>query len=556
MMKRIIAVAALLVLLTAAWPSNAAPNTDRIRVLITRFGTLYEAEIQFSGSYSCENLYFQREMKITVTAEGKKGLLLRYGGLVLSSNGPLTLLRHQTQGENGLRLQGTLNLYTGDLTITNQNGVLQLVLSVPLEEYLLGVLPYEMSSGFPLEALKAQAVAARTYALTRRNPDRDYDVVDNTNDQVYAGILEDAAIIRKAISGTEGICVYYQGSLVTCYYTASNGGRVESIADAWGMLGKQYEYVRSKADPYDLENDESVVKQAVIPVHPENEASEALEPLLSLLRTAAAGPLKKLGYSDAPEDISIQSIDEIVAVGDVPDTLSFTLHLAGRRIADPDEHEVSFYSGKAEEQPAETPAPGAMASLSNPVQVTLPIFPELEKALQISINTSANELWSVKAEKDRFVIEARRFGHGVGLSQRGAQRMAAAYHWTYQQILHFYYSNVTLRKVKLAAATPAPKLTYDFDATPGPKPTATPRPTLMPLVLKPDQGEKLATVDQIEQDSTLNLRSAPDTSSEIVMRLYYGQQLAILEHLPGGWVHVRTDSAEGYVMEKFISIQE
>ena len=191
-------------------------------------------------------------------------------------------------------------------------------------------------------------------------------------------------------------------------------------------------------------------------------------------------------------------------------------------------------------------------SLSNPISVTIPIFPELEKALSLSINIAENELWTVKTQKNSFVIEARRFGHGVGLSQRGAQRMAAAFGWDYKQILHFYYSGVTLKQINLTSFTSAPAVEYDYDATPGPRHTATPRPTLMPVTLLPDGKESLVIVDGVAEDSSLNLRAGPDTASDIITRLYYGQQLAVID-TADGWLHVRTDSLEGYVMEKFVS---
>ena len=82
-------------------------------------------------------------------------------------------------------------LYPGDLTLSVSEGAIQPILELPLETYLEGVVPYEMSDSFPLEALKAQAVCARTYALSKMNGSGDYDVVDNTNDQVYYGVKKE-----------------------------------------------------------------------------------------------------------------------------------------------------------------------------------------------------------------------------------------------------------------------------------------------------------------------------------------------------------------------------
>ncbi len=552
---RLISCLAALALCVCLLPSPtwaAERQNDLIRVLLTRFNPVNELSVNISGSYTCGEAHFQRGVTVRITAGSKKDqLILRYQGIVLTFPGPITFTRHQTKGENGLRLQDGLNLYTGDLTVSNDRGQLRLILTLPIEEYLLGVLPWEMSSGFPLEALKAQAVAARTYALTRRNPARDYDVVDNTNDQVYAGISDDAAIIRQAVTGTAGICVYYQDQLVTCYYTASNGGQVETIENVWGKTKGQTGYIQAKADPYDLRNDESVVRQAVIPASLTEKDWPALQ---KLLRESAAQAVKAMGYTGAPEDVLIRGITD-VSLSERKQALTFTLSLDAVRAESGDEEEASFLSNETPlPVPDTTPDPDGRRfySLSNPVTVELPIFPALETALQLSINGANNELWTVRAEKDSFVIEARRFGHGVGMSQRGAQRMAAVYGWNYRQILHFYYSGVTLRRAPLTAVTPAPPEDYDFDATPGPPPTATPRPTLMPVTLKEGSAETLVIVDGVAQDSSLNLRASPDTASDILARLYYGQRLAVLDAAEG-WLHVRTDAIEGYVMEKFVS---
>ena len=130
--------------------------------------------------------------------------------------------------------------------------------------------------------------------------------------------------------------------------------------------------------------------------------------------------------------------------------------------------------------------------------------------------------------------------------------MAAAFGWDYKQILHFYYSGITLKQISLTSFTPAPGFDFDYDATPGPRPSATPRPTLMPVSILPNGSETLVIVDGVAEDSSLNLRAGPDTASDIITRLYYGQQLAVID-TADGWLHVRTDSLEGYVMEKFVS---
>ena len=77
------------------------------------------------------------------------------------------------------------------------------------------------------------------------------------------------------------------------------------------------------------------------------------------------------------------------------------------------------------------------ASGSRQLTLTCSIFTELENALGLGINGSANELWSVQKQGANWVLQARRYGHGVGMSQRGAMQMASL-GYTYDQILGFY----------------------------------------------------------------------------------------------------------------------
>lgn len=110
-----------------------------------------------------------------------------------------------------------------------ENGTLVPILSLSVEDYLLGVVPYEMSDSFPLEALKAQAVCARTYALSHLNASRAYDVVDTTNDQVFKGVDSSTKNAARAVQETAGIVGMYNGKLAECFYSASNGGQTELV---------------------------------------------------------------------------------------------------------------------------------------------------------------------------------------------------------------------------------------------------------------------------------------------------------------------------------------
>jgi len=164
-----------------------------------------------------------------------------------------------------------------------------------------------------------------------------------------------------------------------------------------------------------------------------------------------------------------------------------------------------------------------------------------------------NEIWSVKETEDQFILEARRYGHGVGMSQRGAQWMASRYQKSYEEILGFYYPGMKLMQFDEMAVDFA-HVSEALQEEAGAAPSPTPRPTVMPLTLSVGKGQWIAKVTEISQDSSLNLRSEPNLSSEIKMRLYYGQQLLVVEECEeDGWLKVQTDVAEGYVMAQYLT---
>ena len=236
--KRWIAgLSALVMLLTIglALPVGARAEKNTVRVLLTRLNLTDRLEIALDGSYTLDGMSFQRGSRLVLScATGR--IMVYYEGMALDSGKELVLTRHQAaEGlENGLRLNGDYALYRGDLHVKTDGKMLTAVLHIPIEEYLLGVVPYEMSDSFPLEALKAQAVAARTYALYKmRGASGAYDLVDNTNDQVFRGYNASNERAIRAVQETAGVACYNNGALAICYYTASNGGQVELVRNVW-----------------------------------------------------------------------------------------------------------------------------------------------------------------------------------------------------------------------------------------------------------------------------------------------------------------------------------
>lgn len=558
-------------------PIATGEQTHIVRVLLSRLGVTDRLDLTLDGIYSAGNkgensMIFERGSELTILLKGES-LIVYYKGMSFNAGASLYFTRYQApEGqENGIRLQDKRNLYPGDLELKVGEGVITLILHIPVEDYLLGVVPYEMSNDFPLEALKAQAVTARTYAIRRINPKRDYDVVDTTNDQVFMGIDKNDQKAAQAVMETKGVCGFYKDSLAECYYSASNGGQTELVGSVWSGVG-DYAYYQRVDDPYDLANPLSVVKKATIPKN----GLRMDESTLALRTALVAGMKNALVKEGFEPQVELVRIDEITALSmtqphsgedsRVYDMMKLTLHYSGKKLIKQApvqlaaEDEVSLFSTQTEaptpipqETPAPTPSYTDFMKAQESVTVEIPFFPDIEAALSLSINIDSNELITVIEEKNAYRLEARRYGHGVGMSQRGAEWMAAKHDMSFTDILSFYYPGMTLARYQEDGAV-LTALNQDALSTPGPKPTATPRPTLMPVSQTPSPDGWYAFVTEINDDSSLNLRASPDLSGEIVMRLLKNQKLLVVERCQEeGWLKVRTDATEGYVMEKFLT---
>ena len=136
--------------------------------------------------------------------------------------------------------------FRGELVL--RRGI-NVVNNLPLERYLRGVVPWEMPSHWNAQALRAQAVAARTYALATRNPGWAFDLYADTRDQMYGGIRAEKRSTNLAVGATAGRILTWNGEPARTYYFSTSGGRTESSRDAF--RGAVIPYLRSVSDPYD-----------------------------------------------------------------------------------------------------------------------------------------------------------------------------------------------------------------------------------------------------------------------------------------------------------------
>jgi stage II sporulation protein D len=139
------------------------------------------------------------------------------------------------------------HLYRGSVQFDVVSGKLRAINFVGLEQYLYGVVPSEMPFTWAPEALKAQAVVARSYALATRRTGA-FDLYPDTRSQVYLGVEHEKPSTTAAVDATAGQVVLYQGEVAKTFFFSTSGGRTASAEDVWG---EAVPYLVSVPDPYD-----------------------------------------------------------------------------------------------------------------------------------------------------------------------------------------------------------------------------------------------------------------------------------------------------------------
>ncbi|HET7856545.1 MAG TPA: SpoIID/LytB domain-containing protein [Gaiellaceae bacterium] len=140
--------------------------------------------------------------------------------------------------------------YRGQLLVSVASGRLRAVNNVGLEGYLYGVVPSEVPFHWPAEVLKAQGVAARTYALAVRKTGSYFDLYPDVRSQVYRGIAGERPSTTAAVQATAGQVVLYNGQIAKTYFFSTSGGRTATVTDVWPS-NQPVPYLVSVDDPYD-----------------------------------------------------------------------------------------------------------------------------------------------------------------------------------------------------------------------------------------------------------------------------------------------------------------
>ncbi len=375
-------------------------------------------------------------------------LKLYYGSTEIASGTSITLTQHEaTTGNNFIWIDNSVhgpNGYLGNIVFTISGGFVQAVNHVYIEDYLYGVVPHEMSNSWPVEALKAQAIAARTYAASSVGGGS-YDVVDTSSDQVYEGYDATLSNAIAAVNATGKQVLQYGNDLIIAYYSASNGGYTDIPYHVWGGgTNLPYEIFE---DPYDVANSSSPYERihfpAVIDGGNPITVSDNVDGTPSI--TNAVNYIKQR-ILDSGQLSGVTSISQFELTG-VLNLAPHTYDTDGGSedhsrippIGDNDCVDFVMATGTF----TVSVGGGANQEISG-IELDLRYFDAANGITTYKVfNFSSLRLFVIEGDSvNGWTIYHRRYGHGVGMSQRGAQQRANSGH-AYDDILAFYYPNAS-----------------------------------------------------------------------------------------------------------------
>ncbi len=420
-----------------------------VRVEISLLNT--HVELSFNSGYSLVNMASGAPLPLPggkyrlVSIRGSIQVLDMLGNSQGVFSGPLYLkpLSSQPNSQFFQIHNARFGLeYRGALEVFLDGNTLRVVNILDLESYLRGVLPREMSPSWGnyggMEALKAQAVAARTYALYNHSLQRhtNFHLCDTQHCQVYGGKSSETENTDSALNQTRGEILTFNGRGISPFYHASNGGFTEVPQNVWTS---SFPYFTSVPDPYDDPANPLGLNNFVVHRYARWEADVPLDSLgLLLVRSGFSNPgeVERVDIvssfpSGRVQEVRIQGMDG-AAVSLFKEKARNVLGLRSQ-----------LYTVRSEPEPRVW-----IASSVNGVE-RKECFPELEGKWVISGYTMkrmlVGESFPVLGDGVKssvpyqgLVFEGHGWGHGIGMSQNGAYNRSRAGH-SYRDILSFYY---------------------------------------------------------------------------------------------------------------------
>lgn len=292
--------------------------------------------------------------------------------------------------------------YRGDLEIRVRDDGMMAINHLHIEEYLYSVVPSEMPASWPLEALKAQAVAARSYTL-RRLGGEEYDLCSTVLSAVYRGLMAEHPQSTAAVDATRGEVLFYEDQMIDALYSSNVGGHTESSASIWGgeraylqPVSTDYTPLVSPLSPGDLRN-------WLMEASPSYSNSSFTGP--NIYRWVRSFPVERL-----EELLSMSPIKDIRVLSRAHGGSVLSLAIIG-------EEEERIFKG---------------SSIRS-------FFHHLR-----STRFSVERIFHQEGHLKEILLYGGGFGHGVGMGQSEAAAMARE-GYSYLDILHLFYQNVEQR---------------------------------------------------------------------------------------------------------------
>lgn len=324
---------------------------------------------------------------------------------------------------NGIEYRGELVLYRfsdSDITVINK---------LDLEEYLYGVVPKEMATGHPIEALKAQAVAARTYACDSmgKYSKWKFDVTDTTSDQAYGGVNAEKSDTTKAIKETNGEVMTYDGEIAFTPFFSTSAGFTEASENVWNVALPYLVAVNDKYQPKDA-------------AYTSWNVTYTKEEIEELTKNKKIGEVVSVRVAKETPSNAVLKL-EIVGTND-----TYTIEKEKARTFF--NLRSQFYDVITNNMVSVIGADGEVEKKS----LTEVLYAVKDKAKKFSTKLDEVVVKGIKKEKeyslicDEYIFAGSGWGHGVGMSQTGAIGMAKE-GFTYDEILKWYYTDIEIEKM-------------------------------------------------------------------------------------------------------------
>lgn len=314
--------------------------------------------------------------------------------------------------------------YRGRLRIVADGPRLRVINHVGLETYLASVVGSEMPASWPQQALRAQAVAARTYALRQRKPNEVFDLKATVASQVYKGLAAETASTREAVAATRSLVLTYRGELINAVFHSSSGGSTANSGEVWSS---QLPYLVSVPD-FD---EQSPVREWQQPL-----------PAEKLRQTfAGIGGVESIQVLGSSADGRIQQVRLQGPLGQV--------QLSGAELRSRLGLRSTWVRFEQQPRPMLERASQAMLQL---LPGLLPL-PPLGFAGDFQVGRPADAAGPTPLPSTDWIAIGRGFGHGVGMSQWGAYGLARRGEG-FEQILRHFYRGVELQPHRLPPAGP------------------------------------------------------------------------------------------------------